>query len=234
MSAPSAPPKPQPPGGPHPGPGQPPSGPTHPVPTGPPPGRSDTAAALDSADLLLRTVELLAGRRLFAGVDLAHSAAARQRFIAGMRMVRLALAEAAGPLTPARRDVPTYVAPSGGPVLPTRPPAGAGRTPGSAAAAAATAAVCESPGWVSGAGVDVRPSDEEEPAPGPVAHGGASGRMAGAGSDGGEGGSFSLPRPVGPPRFAYCVGRSLAYGIPARCGDVVVHGLHPLGPGPSS
>lgn len=188
--------KPVPPGTPPPSPPPPqPGGPTnpghpHPAPSGPP---RDTAADLDSANLLLRTVELLAGRRLFAGVDLAHSAAARQRFIAGMRMVRLALAEAADFKTSARRDVPTHVTPTGGPVRSTRMAAGEEPAPGSAVAVAPAARVSGRSVVEPAAGVDVRVSDGEGPASGLGVHQGASGRVADAG--------FTLPRRPGLPRF---------------------------------
>lgn len=96
--------------------------------------------------------------------------------------------------TPARRDVPQDVAPTGGPVLPPDAP-GERLVPGYAAAMDSAAGESGGglPAPAAGASFRLVSDGEEGPAPGPGAHGGASGRVAGAG--------FTLPRRKGLPRF---------------------------------
>lgn len=159
-----------------------PGGPTHPHPPGPGgPPSPPPAHELAAIKALLDSAASLAGKEIPFGPRADRPSAASLAVVLEFR-IRAAvlaardLAAAADiPLTPARRSLPPGAA-AGGPAPTT------------------------GPGLVSGG----------EPAPGLFAHGGASGRLAGAGSaGGGEGGSFetgvadyfTLPEPLGPPRF---------------------------------
>jgi hypothetical protein len=131
----------------------PPKNPTHP-PDGRPPNRKNTGELLDTADLLLRSIELLVSREYPAAFPECPAEVGEVKH--SLLFTRRALRDLgdAFPQTPARLSLNGEgQRPGGGPVLTTRPDTGEEPTPGSAAAVAPAA--CESTDPPIGAGADV-------------------------------------------------------------------------------
>jgi hypothetical protein len=152
---------------------------------------SDKAELLDTADLLLRTLEVLDAREFEAFADLPAERVAFTSLLGYTRRAVANLAVAAHVL-PARQDLGSQansssaVATADGPGLTTRLTPSEEPTPGSAAVLSGAAGSSAGGPPPSGAGADVR----VRACPGDGRVGGAPGAA-----------TFAPPKPAGPPRF---------------------------------